>query len=124
MQLDSWENIYEKGQQINRYPYGELVSVFFNSLKYLPASKNLSETKVLEVGCGAGNNLWFFAENDFRVFGIDGSKEAVKIAKEYLKHRGVEGNISHGFFDNLPYEDNSMDIIIDRESLYLSLIHI
>ena len=59
---NSWEtSIYSKGKHINSYPYGELVSVFFNSLKYLKTGiKTKEEMKILELGCGAGNNLWFF----------------------------------------------------------------
>ena len=27
---DIWEENYSKGQALNKYPYGELVSIFFN----------------------------------------------------------------------------------------------
>jgi ubiquinone/menaquinone biosynthesis C-methylase UbiE len=92
--------------------------VFFNSLKYLRAGPLFSNIKVLEVGCGAGNNLWFLAEAGFRVFGLDGSEAAVKIATETLRSRNLDGSVEHGFFHSLPYETNSMDVVIDRESLY------
>lgn len=118
MSDDAWEKIYESRRQINRYPFGELVSVFFNSLKYLKIPHVPSETNVLEVGCGAGNNLWFLAENGFITFGLDGSASAVEIAKETLEVRGLVGDVHHGFFDSLPFSENSMDVVIDRESLY------
>jgi ubiquinone/menaquinone biosynthesis C-methylase UbiE len=112
------ENIYSKNKQLNKYPYGELVSVFYNSLKYI----RKSNLKILELGCGAGNNLWFFAELGHKVFGIDGSISAVKHARMTLDSRGVYADVRLGYFDNLPYEDSSMDIVIDRESIYASLI--
>lgn len=112
---NNWEeNIYAKGLHLNKYPYGELVSVYFNSLRYLQSdSKNL-----LELGCGAGNNLWFFAEQGWNVHAIDGSETAISFAKGSLGSRGVDANIQLAFFQSLPYEDSSMDMIIDRESLY------
>jgi ubiquinone/menaquinone biosynthesis C-methylase UbiE len=111
----NWEeNIYAKGLHLNKYPYGELVSTYFNSLKYLQSDgKNL-----LELGCGAGNNLWFFAEQGWLVHAIDGSESAVSYAKKSQENRGVSADIQQAFFQSLPYADNSMDIIIDRESLY------
>lgn len=112
----SWEdNIYSKGNHLNRYPYGELISVFFNSLKYLNIEiQNKSEIKVLELGCGAGNNLCFFADNGFDTYGIDGSQSACDIAQESCKSKNI--HIEQAYFDDLPFEDNSIDIIIDRES--------
>ena len=68
--INYWESeVYSKHKQLNRYPYGELVSVFFNSLKYLKTGR----LRILELGCGAGNNLWFFSELGHLVYGIDGS---------------------------------------------------
>ena len=112
---NNWEkNIYAKGLHLNKYPYGELVSTYFNSLKYLQTNgKNL-----LELGCGAGNNLWFFAEQGWKVHAIDGSKSAVNFSKNTLENRGVSADIQQAIFQSLPYADNTMDIIIDRESLY------
>lgn len=115
-----WEkNIYSEGKHLNRYPYGELVSIFYNSLKYLDTGiNNKSNIKILELGCGAGNNLWFFSENGFDTYGIDGSNSACNIAKELCQSKKQKVNIQQAYFDNLPFEDNSMDIIIDRESTY------
>jgi len=117
---NSWEeDIYSRGHHINKYPYGELISVFFNSLRYLNTDiEDKSKIKVLELGCGAGNNLWFFAENGFDTYGIDGSESACKIAQNSCENRGQNVNIQQAYFDSLPFNNNSIDIIIDRESTY------
>jgi SAM-dependent methyltransferase len=111
---DIWEENYSKGHALNKYPYGEFVSVFFNSLKYAVTPVE----KILEVGCGAGNNLWFLGELGFNTYGIDGSETAVKKAKDACQLRGVESDIRHGYFEALPFEDGTMDVVIDRESIY------
>lgn len=117
---NSWEsNIYEKNIHINKYPYGELVSIFFNSLKFLNTnSANRQNTKVLELGCGAGNNLWFIAEQGFDTYGIDGSKSACIIAKKVCDSKNLKVHIEQSYFDKLPFENESIDIIVDRESTY------
>lgn len=116
----SWEtNIYSKNGMINRYPFGELVSVFFRSLRFLNNwSEKRSETRVLEIGSGAGNNLWFFSKEGFDVYGIDGSESACRIARQQLAERECEANIQTAEFDNLPFEDEMFDIIVDREATY------
>jgi ubiquinone/menaquinone biosynthesis C-methylase UbiE len=113
----SWEENYSKGLALNKYPYGELVSIFFNSLKYA----NIPIKNILEVGCGAGNNLWFVGELGYKVFGVDGSETVVKVAKENCKKRQVEADIRHAYFQDLPFTDNSMDMVIDRESIYCGM---
>ena len=46
------------------------------SYKIKEAGYKVENIKVLELGSGAGNNLWLFAENCFDTYGIDGSKSA------------------------------------------------
>jgi SAM-dependent methyltransferase len=110
-----WEDdIYSKGKALNKYPYGELVSVFFQSLKYLSEPGAGDKRKVLEIGCGGGNNLWFMAELGFEVSGIDGSHTAVEAAENLFGMRGVKGDFRQAYFENLPYDDAVFDIVIDR----------
>ncbi len=114
----SWEkNIYSKGKQLNLYPYDLLVSIvarkFFHILK-----AERKKIKVLDLGCGGGNNAKFLVENGFNVYGIDGSKSAIKICKERFSKWGLSGNFIKGDFLNLPYKDNFFNLVVDRESLY------
>ena len=55
----SWEKTYaeSEGKHLNRWPYGELVSVFFRTLRHLETEVSKgSARRVLELGCGVGNN--------------------------------------------------------------------
>ena len=67
---------------------------------------------MLEIICG------FFSEQGFDTYGIDGSQSACKLAQEICKSKNLSANIQQAYFDNLPFEDESMDIIVDRESTY------
>jgi len=113
-----WEsNVYSKGRQFNSYPFDILVSITANKFFHLPL-KQRRKIKVLDLGCGAGNNAKFFAENGFSVFGIDGSKTAVNACKKRFKYWELKGYFILGDFLELPFENNFFDLVVDRESLY------
>lgn len=115
---EAWENnIYSKRKQLNKYPYDLVVSFIFRTFSDIPL-EGRKKIKVLDLGCGAGNNAKFLAENGFDVYGIDGSKSVVEICKENFKKWNLQARFVQGDFLELPYKDNFFDLIIDRESLY------
>jgi|GEM_PF-1882891 len=111
------ERIYAKGKHINRYPFGELVSLFFNARSQLKTDPASPKT-LLELGCGAGNNLWFFAENGFQCVGIDASETACQLARTRLQERGVSAEVLCMNFDELDNLKGQFDFIIDRAATY------
>lgn len=77
--------------------------------------KNL---KVLEVGCGSGANLWMLAKEGFATYGMDGSAAALAIAKRHLNEKWhVDATLVEGTFEEMPFEDESFDVVIDVVSL-------
>lgn len=112
-QQDIWQDIYAQGQQLNRYPWDSVVSFLFACKPNKPREK----TRVLEVGCGAGNNLWFAAREGFNVTGIDFSAAAIDYAKARFDDENLAGNFVVGSFDQLPATSNCFDLIIDRGAL-------
>lgn len=115
-----WEMIYSQGKQLNRWPYGDLVSRVMRmySIHFKERIKRGEKIKVLEVGSGAGNNLWFLSEVGFDVYGCDGSDTAVKVSQEYLKNRGYSPQIDRVNLTALPYDSNVFDLIVDRQAIY------
>jgi 2-polyprenyl-3-methyl-5-hydroxy-6-metoxy-1,4-benzoquinol methylase len=68
------------GEYTRQYAYGENMS--------LPALKKFlallsAQAKILDVGCGGGQDAKFLAGNGATVLGIDFSREMIKLAKEY-----------------------------------------
>ena len=107
-----WEDtIYSQGHHLNLYPFDAVVSFIF---RWCPRDKEREETDVLEIGCGAGNNLWFVAREGFRVAGIDGSKAAISFAQERFASEKLVADLRVGNFLNLPWENETADIGIDR----------
>jgi len=108
----AWEQeIYASGKMLNRYPYEFIISRTFSTFGQL---EHRSTIRFLEVGCGAGNNLWFLGREGFCVSGIDGSKSAIEYASQRLKKDNIENDLQVGDFQDLPWEDNTFDVVIDR----------
>jgi len=111
----TWEReIYGKRQQLNRYPFDSVVSFVFRNAPEVGPNENV---RILEVGCGAGNNLWFAAREGFRVTGIDASFSAIEYAKSRFAREGLEGDFYVGEFSDLPFAEEAFDLVIDRAAL-------
>ena len=109
-----WETeIYGKGRQVNRWPYTSVIS----GVMRLLGSDERSEARVLELGCGTGNNLRFLAEEGFQAFGIDASKTAIELAGQQLAGWGLDAGLHFGTFTELPFDDEYFDLVIDRAAI-------
>ena len=108
-----WETIYSKGHVV-RYPYDSVVTFVFRNA---PRDVDRSNVRILEVGSGTGNNLYFLAREGFDTFGIDGSVSAVEFAKNFLEENGLEAEIVVGNFTELPFLYDFFDLVIDRGSI-------
>lgn len=106
-----WDEIYDAGRHLNLYPYDSVVSFLYRN--------RIAEKKqsVLEVGCGAGNNLWFAAREGFEVHGFDASQSAIQFARNRFQNEGLTGNLEVNHFSGMEYPDNYFDFAIDRCSL-------
>ena len=106
---NKWNKIYDDGKQINEFPFSDLISFFYNKFK-----ENSSKLNILEVGCGAGNNLEFIAKLGHNVFGIDASEKIIEYTKNKFKEKNLPGNFSVNKFTELPFDDNYFDLIINK----------
>jgi 2-polyprenyl-3-methyl-5-hydroxy-6-metoxy-1,4-benzoquinol methylase len=79
-----WHQVWEQvflSQAWGKYPSEDLIRfVARNFYK----SEDRSRVKILEVGCGPGANLWFFAREGFSFSGVDGSAAAIEQATARL----------------------------------------
>jgi len=98
----TWEK-YWKSDSLLRMTIEKSRDVYF-AWMFSSLVKNHSDGKVLEAGCGSGKSLKFF-ENSF---GLDNSKEAIKISKRYSK------NLVVGDIMKLPFKENSFDIVFNQ----------
>jgi SAM-dependent methyltransferase len=110
-----WETSRQEGRQISKYPYDKVISFVF---RHYPRNSIKADVKILEIGCGAGNNLWPLAKEGFQVYGIDGSATVIKLAEQQFKDYGLTGYFcQQDFTHEYPFENNFFDLVIDRGAL-------
>jgi 2-polyprenyl-3-methyl-5-hydroxy-6-metoxy-1,4-benzoquinol methylase len=73
--------------------------------------------RILDVGCGNGRHVVFFAEQGFDVYGMDISKEAIEIANEWLAKKGLKAGLRVGDIEKIPFDDEYFEIVISAEVL-------
>jgi SAM-dependent methyltransferase len=107
-----WREKYAQGLQV-RAPYDCIVSFVH---QHQPR-KDRAGIRILEVGCGTGNNIWYLAREGFNLSGIDASPEAITYASTRLAKENLEADLRVGDFTQLPFAENSFDLVFDRCSL-------
>lgn len=83
-----------------------------------PAIVSLYETgriagKVLDVGCGTGENALYLAQRGLEVVGIDGAPRAIAMARAKRKARGLKVRFDVADALDLPLQERPFDTVID-----------
>jgi glycosyltransferase involved in cell wall biosynthesis len=66
---------------------------------------------LLEIGCGLGTDLLQFARHGAIVTGVDLTEESIALAKKRFELYGVQGTFCTADAENLPFADNSFDVV-------------
>jgi len=110
-----WDELRSKGEHLTKYPYSSVISFVF---RYSPKDRPRNLVKVLDLGCGIGNHLWFLAREGFDAYGVDFSEVSINKARELLREFGVTAKLALcDFTKELPYDNQFFDLVIDRGSI-------
>ena len=112
----AWDSIWEKVFEENewgKYPAESLIRFIARDFY----KKDRAAVNILELGCGPGANIWYFAREGFAAHGIDGSPTAIEKAKKRLAAEGLTANLHVGDVGTLPYPDAFFDVVVDAECL-------
>lgn len=112
-----------------RKPEGKLGNIQLKSMnkEHTPVSlwglKHLNispDDVILDIGCGGGMNINRMAQGAKKVYGVDYSIESVNLSKEVNQDLIREGRVEvhEGNVMDLPFEDNSFDIVTAFETVY------
>jgi len=102
-----FEEMYKRGY--NKVPWAQFridneLIIIIQSLKLPPSAK------VLDLGCGIGNNSLLLNRFGFKIFGVDISQKAISLARKLVKTGTFKvGDVGQ----KLPYENAYFDLVID-----------
>ncbi|MCP3901642.1 MAG: methyltransferase domain-containing protein [Desulfobacteraceae bacterium] len=85
-----------------------------SNLLNLFAKKRITGKKILDIGCGTGQNCIWLAKNGFEVTGSDFSGTAVKMADENAKKNKVNITFIENDFLKEKVKGHPFDFIFDR----------
>ena len=104
-----WDERYQENTHMSIWPWSTLVSFV---MRY--SNPNVAGFRVLELGCGAGANIPFFANLGIDYYAVEGSESIV--TRLHSKFPQLKDNIVCGdFTQTLP--EMEFHLIVDRGSL-------
>jgi len=101
----------------------EIEEYRFEKLHYLPKVVDFSgykDKKILDVGCGTGNDLTRFARGGAKITGIDLAEHSIELAKNNFSMRGLQGEFQVMDGEALEFEDNSFDMVYCHTVLHFT----
>jgi 2-polyprenyl-3-methyl-5-hydroxy-6-metoxy-1,4-benzoquinol methylase len=80
--------------------------------------REFAGARLLEVGCGMGTDLLQFARGGARVTGVDLTPRSIEISRQHLAVYGVSGDLAISDCENLPFADESFDVVYSNGVLH------
>ena len=117
-----WKSFHQKSIKLDRYPkYPQelmLKTVFGGNSRF-----NLSinkKSKIIDIGCGFGNNLIPFIDLGAKANGVEIDKTICDITKKILKkkypNKKIDIKVGHNRF--IPFNDKSFDLVMTNTLHY------
>ena len=108
-----WNSILQRREYAPEEPDKLVVNL-------IPILRRKNAKRILDLGCGAGRHVLYFAEKNFEAYGIDVSDTAIKKTKERLEERKLKSNaeLVKGDMKALPYTSSCFDAVICINTIY------
>lgn len=107
-----WDKMHQAGKVNHSSVLGESTDFAVEVEKIIPPVSS-----ILELGCGDGNDSFYFADKGHKVLATDFSDVAIEKNKEKHKHN----NLIFEMLDvskSMPFSDNEFDVVYARLSLH------
>lgn len=110
-----WEDLHA-ARPWGTYPAEHLIQTVMRTYRH---PNERAQTRVLELGCGAGANLSFFLAEGFQTWGLDGAPSAIAKAKDRLAAApGQTLDLSVQVFEDITFPNQSFDLVVDYFAIY------
>ena len=111
--LEYTKNQYNLDANIKRYSEAIEKVGLWNSEKIVFGKYINKNTKILDLGCGAGRTtINLFKEGYTNIIGLDIADKLIGFAANYSKNHNLEIDFVVGDATKLEYEDNTFDVVI------------
>jgi len=111
MRTDQWNKIFKSEGRVYFEPQEDMPSL-------LKLFKKNNIRKVLDLGCGSGRHIVYFAKNGFDAYGFDVAPIGLKMTKAWLKQEGLSAHLKLGsFLQKLPYKNNFFGAIVAVQAI-------
>ncbi|MEW5996539.1 MAG: class I SAM-dependent methyltransferase [Candidatus Micrarchaeota archaeon] len=75
--------------------------------------------RILDLGCGSGRHIIYFAKRGFDIYGIDISEGGLEIAKSWSEKEKVKADLKIGsIYKKLPYPRDFFDAVISIQVIH------
>jgi SAM-dependent methyltransferase len=113
----NWQEFYnEERENYPQWPNESMVKVLFGN--YLKNSVKFRGGKVIDVGCGYGNNLLPFAREKCACYGVEVTGEIAKKTQSILNSFGIDAAIKEGINSSIPFKADFFDLCISLNALH------
>lgn len=102
--VDTWDAVTKERQGQKKTPGEEVIALH-------DLFHNKEVKKILDLGCGSGRHLVYFAKLGYDVYGIDVSPEAIKLSEKWLSDEGLHAELHCKDMQRLPWPDNFFDAV-------------
>jgi SAM-dependent methyltransferase len=106
----AWSDTYRMGD----HSLWDHVSPSSELVGYILGARLPARTRALDLGCGAGADAIFLAQQNFEVHGLDFSAEALCLAEQRARECGVRVDWHECSALNTPFDVGYFDLITDR----------
>jgi SAM-dependent methyltransferase len=118
-QSAEWSQFHAERMRSNypRWPNEPMLKVLFGNYSSAPA-KPQAGWRVLDVGCGFGNNLRPFAELGCECDGVEIDDTICALTRRILQERGYRAEIRTGTNRGLPYDAGRFDLLLSVATIH------
>ena len=68
--------------------------------------------RILDLGCGDGRHLVYFAKCGYRMYGLDVAPSAIRLSEEWLSKERLSAELVTSDMTNIPWADSFFDAMI------------
>jgi SAM-dependent methyltransferase len=111
MTTTAWEEIYGKGELLERDPHPEIAKV-------AELFEKSGIKRILDLGSGGGRHTVYLAERGFDVYGLDSAPTGLAYTVVVLGKRGLSGHLTLHDMITLPYDNNYFDAVISIQVIH------